>query len=221
MGGSCCLEGMADEPTVPQPATARRSPPLTNPFSRSAGLTATPIASWSSASTSASPASSSHTASFVSDAPQFSRKKARHIPLEQQRTALLTLARHTAALSHSQYSAPSSTPSSQPAAGRLVGANRRRQSNGSGPFSRSTSDTDTSPSSKHELERAAILTAQLSAGQQSVVDAVQAGRSVFFTGCAGTGKSFLLTYLKHSLPADSQCIAPQRALLSSKHCTRA
>lgn len=29
-----------------------------------------------------------------------------------------------------------------------------------------------------------------------MADAVLAGRSVFFTGCAGTGKSYLLNYLR-------------------------
>ena len=39
----------------------------------------------------------------------------------------------------------------------------------------------------------------LSAGQRRVVNAVAQGNNVFFTGCAGTGKSFLLEYLVKTL----------------------
>lgn len=40
----------------------------------------------------------------------------------------------------------------------------------------------------------------LSASQQRVVAAVQANKSIFFTGVAGSGKSFLLKYLRNFLP---------------------
>ena len=122
--------------------------------------------------------------------------------------------------SHSQHSAPASNPtpsSSSSAFSRLVGVNKRRPSNGSSFFDRAGSDGDAARvgagggGSKLEAEKASFLKAVLSAGQRSVVDAVEAGKSVFFTGCAGTGKSFLLNYLKHTLPADSQhSTAPHR-----------
>ncbi|KAG0422261.1 hypothetical protein HPB47_001921 [Ixodes persulcatus] len=41
---------------------------------------------------------------------------------------------------------------------------------------------------------------QLTAEQKAVVSAVMAGRNVFFTGSAGTGKSYLLRHLLSSLP---------------------
>ncbi|KAJ7401932.1 ATP-dependent DNA helicase PIF1 [Pitangus sulphuratus] len=42
--------------------------------------------------------------------------------------------------------------------------------------------------------------ARLSAEQEAVLGAVRSGRSIFFTGCAGTGKSFLLKRIVGSLP---------------------
>ncbi|KAJ7410106.1 ATP-dependent DNA helicase PIF1 [Willisornis vidua] len=42
--------------------------------------------------------------------------------------------------------------------------------------------------------------ARLSAEQEAVLDAVRSGKSIFFTGCAGTGKSFLLKRIVGSLP---------------------
>ena len=181
----------------------RRSQPMTNPFSQPG---APVIASWSSAASAPSaPLSASQSASFVSDAPQFSRKKARHIPIEQQKTAAATVARsHVAAPWRSQYSAASNTAAISSA--KLVGSHRRRQGTG-GLFGRTTSDADAAApltGSKQDAEKGALLRAILSAGQQSVLAAVQEGQSVFFTGSAGTGKSFLLAYLKHVLPADSQ-----------------
>ncbi|XP_042660060.1 ATP-dependent DNA helicase PIF1 isoform X2 [Tyto alba] len=46
-------------------------------------------------------------------------------------------------------------------------------------------------------------TARLSAEQEAVLGAVRSGKSVFFTGCAGTGKSFLLKKIVGSLPPKS------------------
>ncbi|KAM9280603.1 ATP-dependent DNA helicase PIF1 [Cariama cristata] len=42
--------------------------------------------------------------------------------------------------------------------------------------------------------------ARLSAEQEAVLGAVRSGKSIFFTGCAGTGKSFLLKKIVGSLP---------------------
>ncbi|XP_067997159.1 ATP-dependent DNA helicase PIF1 [Melanerpes formicivorus] len=44
---------------------------------------------------------------------------------------------------------------------------------------------------------------RLSAEQEAVLGAVKSGKSVFFTGCAGTGKSFLLKKIVGSLPPNS------------------
>ncbi|XP_069718248.1 ATP-dependent DNA helicase PIF1 [Phaenicophaeus curvirostris] len=43
----------------------------------------------------------------------------------------------------------------------------------------------------------------LSAEQEAVLSAVRSGQSIFFTGCAGTGKSFLLKRIVGSLPPKS------------------
>ncbi|XP_053929107.1 ATP-dependent DNA helicase PIF1 [Cuculus canorus] len=43
----------------------------------------------------------------------------------------------------------------------------------------------------------------LSAEQEAVLSAVRSGKSIFFTGCAGTGKSFLLKRIVGSLPPKS------------------
>ncbi|XP_025952552.2 ATP-dependent DNA helicase PIF1 [Dromaius novaehollandiae] len=45
--------------------------------------------------------------------------------------------------------------------------------------------------------------ARLSAEQDAVLSAVLSGKSVFFTGCAGTGKSYLLKRIVGSLPPQS------------------
>ncbi|XP_076194369.1 ATP-dependent DNA helicase PIF1 [Aptenodytes patagonicus] len=47
------------------------------------------------------------------------------------------------------------------------------------------------------------LPARLSAEQEAVLGAVRSGKSIFFTGCAGTGKSFLLKKIVGSLPPKS------------------
>ncbi|KAF1565779.1 ATP-dependent DNA helicase PIF1, partial [Eudyptes schlegeli] len=44
---------------------------------------------------------------------------------------------------------------------------------------------------------------RLSAEQEAVLGAVRSGKSIFFTGCAGTGKSFLLKRIVGSLPPKS------------------
>uniref|UniRef100_G1NBI9 ATP-dependent DNA helicase PIF1 n=1 Tax=Meleagris gallopavo TaxID=9103 RepID=G1NBI9_MELGA len=45
--------------------------------------------------------------------------------------------------------------------------------------------------------------ARLSVEQEAVLGAVRSGKSIFFTGCAGTGKSFLLKKIVGSLPPNS------------------
>ncbi|NXO01566.1 PIF1 helicase, partial [Rhinopomastus cyanomelas] len=45
--------------------------------------------------------------------------------------------------------------------------------------------------------------ARLSAEQEAALSAVRSGKSIFFTGCAGTGKSFLLKKIVGSLPPKS------------------
>ncbi|XP_071606535.1 ATP-dependent DNA helicase PIF1 [Heliangelus exortis] len=47
------------------------------------------------------------------------------------------------------------------------------------------------------------LPTRLSAEQEAVLGAVRSGKSIFFTGCAGTGKSFLLKKIVGSLPPKS------------------
>eukprot|EP00667_Euglena_gracilis_P007781 EG_transcript_7857 len=48
---------------------------------------------------------------------------------------------------------------------------------------------------------------QLTAGQRAIMRDVQQGHSVFFTGCAGTGKSFLMQHIVH-----------ERKLTLGEHC---
>eukprot|EP00887_Chlorella_sp_A99_P003493 scaffold7.g3493.t1 len=45
--------------------------------------------------------------------------------------------------------------------------------------------------------------APLSAEQQQALELVQSGKSIFFTGCAGTGKSLLLRHILRALPCES------------------
>ena len=113
------------------------------------------------------------------------------MPIEQQRAAVAALARNRGVdLSASQYSRqPAAAGSSSVSASSsqwLVGVRKRKQLGGA--TSERSTDGDDGSMGKFESEKAAVLAATLSPGQQSVVDAVQSGKSVFFTGCAGTGK---------------------------------
>ena len=207
---------MMDGPAAYQPQPIR-----TNPFSRADGPPPPPSThvsqaalpgSWTSAASSSVPSASSRTATFLSDTPQFSRKKARHIPADQQQRAssIVTIRRNNGAVSLSQYSASTAMPSSpsSSASSQLVGTTRRRQRQSGGVLFGRHGDIGGVDSpigmSKFDAEQRSIKDAMLSPGQQSVVEAVRAGQSVFFTGCAGSGKSFLLSYLKHSLPSESK-----------------
>jgi len=57
--------------------------------------------------------------------------------------------------------------------------------------------------SESDAKRVAIIDSELSDEQREVLDAVMRGESVFFTGCAGTGKSFLLRQIIQQLPRDT------------------
>jgi len=65
-----------------------------------------------------------------------------------------------------------------------------------------------SSSTRDDIVPLLPVSLELSAEQQAVVDCASQGCSVFFTGCAGTGKSFLLreiiTRLREQCPGDDQ-----------------
>lgn len=47
---------------------------------------------------------------------------------------------------------------------------------------------------------------RLSDEQKRILDAVMGGRNIFYTGPAGTGKSFMLEYIVNSLKKQSKII---------------
>ena len=161
------------------------APPPPSSASSSSVPSPSPLYTWSSSSSAAAslPSSSSssqsgrRSASGFDSLHQFSRKKAKHAPSS---TPIQSSSAVTA------YSNPS-----------LVGTrpHRRRYPPAFDPPTSATKRDGTPPDN--------ILDTPLSPGQQSVLDAVLSRRSVFFTGCAGTGKSFLLNYLKKKLPVHS------------------
>ena len=55
----------------------------------------------------------------------------------------------------------------------------------------------------------------LSAEQKNVVDLVKAGKNVFFTGCAGTGKSLVLRHIIHALAPDTTYVTGTTGLAGS------
>jgi ATP-dependent DNA helicase PIF1 len=55
----------------------------------------------------------------------------------------------------------------------------------------------------------------LSPEQQRALDAVTAGKSIFFTGCAGTGKSLLLRHIIRALPPDTTYVTGTTGLAGS------
>ncbi|DBA78175.1 hypothetical protein WJX79_002289 [Trebouxia sp. C0005] len=56
---------------------------------------------------------------------------------------------------------------------------------------------------------------ELSQEQQHILSQVKEGHSVFFTGCAGTGKSLLLKHILRSLPKDSTFVTASTGLAAS------
>ncbi|XP_056353461.1 ATP-dependent DNA helicase PIF1 isoform X2 [Oenanthe melanoleuca] len=65
---------------------------------------------------------------------------------------------------------------------------------------RAGSERGESPAQVPRAERERRPPARLSAEQEAVLGAVRSGKSIFFTGSAGTGKSFLLKRIVGSLP---------------------
>ncbi|KAK9828391.1 hypothetical protein WJX81_002975 [Elliptochloris bilobata] len=57
--------------------------------------------------------------------------------------------------------------------------------------------------------------APLSVEQQCVLDLVLSGRSVFFTGCAGTGKSLLLRHIVRRLPPETTFVTASTGLAAA------
>ncbi|EIE23591.1 hypothetical protein COCSUDRAFT_63118 [Coccomyxa subellipsoidea C-169] len=55
----------------------------------------------------------------------------------------------------------------------------------------------------------------LSPEQQRVVDLVLSGKSVFFTGCAGTGKSLVIKHMLRALPAATTYLTASTGLAAS------
>uniref|UniRef100_A0A3Q3EJM5 ATP-dependent DNA helicase PIF1 n=1 Tax=Labrus bergylta TaxID=56723 RepID=A0A3Q3EJM5_9LABR len=68
---------------------------------------------------------------------------------------------------------------------------------------RSRCDTNFSPSNPSKKPILALPTRKLNKEQAAVLSAVLSGKNVFFTGSAGTGKSFLLKRIMGSLPPKS------------------
>ena len=100
-------------------------------------------------------------------------------------------------------STPSPSTPSPPAP--LVGTRRQRDRTSPAFLSSKPTPSPPAPTAQSiiDADNERVLATPLSPGQQSVVDAVKNYKSVFFTGCAGTGKSFLLNYLKLTLPSTS------------------
>ncbi|XP_066513814.1 ATP-dependent DNA helicase PIF1-like [Hoplias malabaricus] len=86
-------------------------------------------------------------------------------------------------------------------------SNNIKNAGGSLQVKRPRSDCDTSPVKALHPNKKPILTLpvarKLSKEQTAVLDAVLSGKNVFFTGSAGTGKSFLLKRIVGSLPPKS------------------
>lgn len=72
-------------------------------------------------------------------------------------------------------------------------------------------EPETARSSERECKRRQIMSS-LSDEQHQIVDAVRSGESIFFTGGAGTGKSFLLKLLIDLLPKDSLAVTSSTQL---------
>ena len=66
-----------------------------------------------------------------------------------------------------------------------------------------TENSDENPSKKKTVLLKSTHTVPLSAEQNRILKMVKAGVSVFFTGSAGTGKSYLLKRIISSLPPDT------------------
>ena len=162
-----------DPPSAPPPSSSPFAP-ASSPHP-SYTWTAPPVPSLPYASSSQPTRRSSST---FDSSHQFSRKKAKHAPSSTPIQSSSAVTSYT-------------TPS-------LVGTRQHRRT----PHS-SSSSSPFPPSAAAGAESTDLSDVPLSPGQLAVRDAVLAHRSVFFTGCAGTGKSFLLNYLKQKLPSHS------------------
>eukprot|EP00397_Hematodinium_sp_SG-2012_P003873 GEMP01003883.1.p1 GENE.GEMP01003883.1~~GEMP01003883.1.p1 ORF type:complete len:549 (+),score=146.94 GEMP01003883.1:480-2126(+) len=66
-------------------------------------------------------------------------------------------------------------------------------------------------SSERELKRRQVISS-LSSEQQEIVNAIRAGENIFFTGGAGTGKSFLLRLVIDLLPKETLAVTSSTGL---------
>ena len=131
-----------------------------------------------------SPTASPPSSSF--DGHQFSRKKAKH-NLSQ---SPIQSSSAVSAFPHPSPHLLNARATRTPRGPRSSRADLRAAAEGLTPLLQATFEQRDA----ENAEKARILSTPLSPGQQSVVDAVMAYKSVFFTGCAGTG-SFPLTAL--------------------------
>ncbi|XP_072525236.1 ATP-dependent DNA helicase PIF1 [Salminus brasiliensis] len=91
--------------------------------------------------------------------------------------------------------------------GLSVRSSSSNKAGGSQQVKRPRTDCDTSPVKALHPNKKPVLTLpvarKLSKEQAAVLDAVLSGKNIFFTGSAGTGKSFLLKRIVGSLPPKS------------------
>lgn len=94
-------------------------------------------------------------------------------------------------------------------------ASQMSSANQSSAISRGSNASGASADSKASEGQGVELLPDLSREQQSILDHVIEGNSVFFTGCAGTGKSLLLKHILRALPRDSTFVTASTGLAAS------
>ena len=187
-----------DDDSPPPPSSSTPPPPTSTSPSPPTSISSS--YSWSSHTSTPSPTPPTphhpyRPASAFDGGPQFSRKKQKH-PLTY------TPIQSSSAVTAFPPPNPHLVGSRAPRPPRPPRDRRSRDSRPTSDFS-TLLDSQAAAADAANSESVRILSTPLSPGQQSVVDAVLAYKSVFFTGCAGTGKSFLLNYLKLTLPKES------------------